>query len=365
MPAGANAVENIQGLMSRIREFILHPRRLHPIAQDVPNWNMLASSMDLISDTESAIASYEACDDDDKGMRYLLAFGVLQAMYVQEDSLESLVRALERNNSYKIESEPGVLPIRKARNCAIGHPTKEGDAKPKKDGRLGEQTSYVIEQSSLSARGFTLLAYSNLRDTEFIDCDVQALIKANRALASRILGRTIERLHQIEMEHRQEFKDEKLENIFPSQMSYYFEKIFSWIHSPSESNNAIGRVGLDIISEAFFKFKGALTKRGILNGSSHLRYEIDEAEYPLQELIAYFEHSGFLTDPRAADIFLHFLRDKLRDLVKIAAELDEEYAGDVRKEDKSPASDPPQIRVIISDIHGKELTPGFLPSNPD
>lgn len=136
-----NTPDNIQGLLTFIRDFINHPRRLDPILKDKSGWNMLASALDVVSDTEWAITSYEHGEYADYGTLYLVIYGLLQAMYVQQDALENMVRALERNGQYKIESEPEVKYIRGVRNDAVGHPTKQGDARPKKDGRPGEQIS--------------------------------------------------------------------------------------------------------------------------------------------------------------------------------------------------------------------------------
>ena len=120
----------VQDLRREIRDFIQHPRRLSPLLSDVPNWNMLASSFDTVADTEYAIVTYEAMPaGEHTGMLYLLIYGILQALYVQQDAVESMVRAFEPNaqRRYRIEDEPEAGEIRKIRNRAIGHPTKDGD----------------------------------------------------------------------------------------------------------------------------------------------------------------------------------------------------------------------------------------------
>jgi hypothetical protein len=39
---------NVQELVSWVRDFIQHPRRLGPLIEDEPGWNVLTSAMDLI-----------------------------------------------------------------------------------------------------------------------------------------------------------------------------------------------------------------------------------------------------------------------------------------------------------------------------
>lgn len=124
----------VSEIRSRIRDFIQHPRRLNPRLQDAPNWNMLASSFDTVADTEMAIETYEAMADvRDVGAHYLAIYGILQCLYVQQDAVQSMVRAFEPKalSVYKIESEPEANEIREIRNKATGHPT---DRRSKKSG---------------------------------------------------------------------------------------------------------------------------------------------------------------------------------------------------------------------------------------
>jgi hypothetical protein len=158
------------------------------------------------------------------------------------------------------------------------------------------------------------------------------------------------------MEHRKEFRGEKLAQIFPGLMHYYFEKIFSAIYSPSDGNRKMGEGCLNLLSTAFNDFKVALEKRGALNESSSLPHEIKEAEYPLLEIHQYFNGGGLLKDPRAAAIFAHFLRHKMQELLKIASEIDEEYEGDVAEKVGEQGGEFP-FTIVITDIHGNPIVP--------
>jgi hypothetical protein len=323
-----DSAASVQDLLTYVRDFIQHPRRIDPLLKNKPGWNMLASAMDVVSDTEWAIRTFEDLDVSDKGILYLVIYGLLQAMYVQQDGLESMVRAFTGDDSYKIYQEPEAEFIRRVRHDAVGHPTKQGGIKPR-NGHPGEQISYHIVQHSMGTKGFTLLRASNLTGTSFIDVSIQDLIGKNRALAVRVLTRTKMQLETIEMEHRNSFKGEKLADFFPSQIRYYFEKIFSAIHSASYNNRPMGEIGLKMVVDALSGFRAALANRGILNDSSHYYYELDRADYALTELHNYFKGRGLLTDPRAALIFVHFAKDKMNYLRRVAEELDEEYQEDI------------------------------------
>ena len=198
----------------------------------------------------------------EKGMLYLVIYGLLQALYVQQDGLESMVRAFAGSESYKIESEPEAVLIRRVRHDAIGHPTKQGGTKGK-TGKSWEQVSHHIVQHSMSTRQFTLLRASNLTGTSFIDVNITDLIAKNRALAVRVLARIKRELEQMEMEHRNAFKDEKLAALFSDQLGYFFEKLFSAIHSPSYGNSPMGEIGLEVIVETVSKFRASHRQAGV------------------------------------------------------------------------------------------------------
>jgi len=260
---------------------------------------MAASAMDVISDTEWAITSYEGGHFSDKGLVYLVLYGLLQAMYVQQDGLENLVRALERNELYKIDSEPEAGRIRQVRHDTIGHPTRQGGVKPRRDGRPGEQISHTIVQHSLRKEGFTLARYSNLTGSRFVNYETATLIATNRLLTIRGLKRIKRYLGEMEMQHREQYRGKVIVDLFPAQIGYYFEKVFEAINNPSHGNQNINEIGLRMISEAFSNFKQSLAVRGVLNDVSAIRYELDETEYPLQELTLYFSRQGTLSDKRA------------------------------------------------------------------
>src|SRR5579862_2042092 len=107
-----NSADDVWNVLRFIREFIQHPRRLDPLIKNKPSWHMLACAMDVVSDTEGAIISYERADSTDLGMRYLLIYGLFQAMYLQQDALRNMVHALEGNEVYQLDSEPEAMSIR-------------------------------------------------------------------------------------------------------------------------------------------------------------------------------------------------------------------------------------------------------------
>jgi hypothetical protein len=321
------SMSDLQQLRWQIRDFIHHPRRRDQLLKDKPNWNKLASAFDVIADTEMAIETYEALPDpgNDKGYLYLVIYGLLQALYVQQDAVESLVRGFNPSKTprYKIENEPEAEEIRNIRNAAIGHPTVH-EAK-----RHGVQRSFHIAQFSMQKHFFTLVTTFGDGGHTMEDIDLMGLIRKNRSMLERVLHRVKDEQEAIEMEHRSKFRDEKLVDIFPPTMDYQFEKVYEGARRLGTGDGEFGKISLKVIVGYLTKFKDAPIKRGSLNDTSDLKFYFEEIEYPLRELEAYFEGAGSLKDPRAADIFAHFAHTKMRDLVKIAQEIDEEFGEEL------------------------------------
>ena len=324
-----SGMSDVHDLLTKISNFIRHPRWLDPLRRDTPNWNMLTSSFDTVSDTETVISTFEALPDPcTVGARYLMIYGILQALYLQQDAVESMVRALEPNTQpiYKIESEPEAEEIRKVRHRAVGHPTLEGNVASKKS--PGSQMSHFLVQHSVHKDGFTLMTTFASGLHTFTHVSVAELIGRNRTMVERVLRQIMGKLEAAEMEHRNMFTKEKLADNFPLTTHYLFEKVFEGVDNPTSGDGQIGKGCLDAIAHHVETFKEALKKRGLLNRSSHWEYYLTEIEYPIEELKKYWEGLGSLQDRRAANIFTSFVRDRFQDLQKMAVELDEEYGHD-------------------------------------
>jgi hypothetical protein len=181
----------------------------------------------------------------------------------------------------------------------------------------------------MQKRFFTLVTAFGDGGHTMEDIDLIELIGKNRTMLERVLQRVKDEQEAIEMEHRAKFRDEKLVDIFPPTMDYQFEKVYEGARRLGTGDGDFGKISLKVIVGYVAKFKEALTKRGSLNASSDLRFYFEEIEYPLGELHAYFEGAGSLKDPRAADIFAHFAHTKMRELVKIAQEIDEEFGEEL------------------------------------
>ena len=97
----------ITELEQEIRELINAPRKHRAILEDSAEYHKLCSCLDVIGDTELAFRAHEEMSDDPRpGSSYLLVYGFLQALVLQQDAVRYLYEALG------LPSEPDpVLPL--------------------------------------------------------------------------------------------------------------------------------------------------------------------------------------------------------------------------------------------------------------
>lgn len=286
---------------------------------DSTRWNQLCSSMDVIGDTELAINAYlESIDKPaNTGELYILLYGILQVLFVQQDAVRHLAEALD------LESEPNknLTAIREIRNDSTGHPTKREQGKGK--GKEKEKWFNFITRISMSRDGFTLMSTYPNRNSTFKQVDVNQLIREQRNELRKILNDVIDYLQRESMEHKNMYKDEKLADIFPQTMLYFYEKISETIFGNAPPEFGLGF--LDIIAEVVQKFKAALEERQIFQ-AYNVADDFEWAEYSLSKLHQYFNGtSEVVLNDKDAYIYLSFIQKQLSDLHQIAKEIDDEY----------------------------------------
>ena len=307
--------KEITTLENEIRNFINTPRYKYNLIRDNKRWNQLCSSLDIIGDTTLAIESYyNGKWPSDTGMQYLLIYGLLQAIFIQQDALKHIAEALDIN----LELDAELRSIRNLRNDSIGHPTKR---------RAGEkQTSHFISRMSLHKDGFTLMSSTINDSTIFRNINLISIIEKQIKSVKFLLSQVVKVLKAREKQHKEKYSHMKLMDIFPQTMSYHFSKVFEGIHS--KHNKTIGQIDIEYISELYSKLKTELQVRGEYPANEVLVYELDEIDYAIGELIKYFDESkSSKLNDKDANIFAHFVERKHEEIVQILKEIDEEYSS--------------------------------------
>lgn len=307
---------SIEGVEEKIRDFLTCPRK--HLLKDWAKWNILNSAMDLIGDTEMAIEAYlNSKDGGDSGLQYLLIYGILQILFVQQDAAKLISDALRLPYEHCDE----LLKIREIRNDTVGHPANRNG---------GTRSSFLV-RCSMTKQGYTLLTTHSNGEPDSQEVNLIELINNQRGVIFTVLTHVIDRLNNEDMEHKKKFKDTKLMDFFPASNSYHLGKIFEICPEASDQARIIAGISTKIIRENLTKFRLALVERGEF--SDTLEYEIEETAYPIAELDCFFNSRESKLNDRDASIFAFFIRHKLGELEEMAKAIDAEYCVDSSMQD--------------------------------
>ncbi len=173
------AYKKIRDAEQRLRNVVNKPEIQGRLIQDQRRWQQLCSSMDVIGDTNSAIVAYlDSPPIRDMGHLYLLAYGLLQVLYVQQDAVKHLAKAV----GLEYVSPEEFLTVREIRNKAIGHPAERAKG---------------IVQVTLSHEGFTLYSFDWSRPDTSQPILFAELIEAQSAAVARLIEKIIHHLEQM------------------------------------------------------------------------------------------------------------------------------------------------------------------------
>ena len=310
-------MSGITELEGQIRELINAPRKHRAVSEDPRAYDKLCSCLDVIGDTELAFCAHqEMADEPAPGSSYILAYGLLQALFLQQDAVRHLCEALQ----LPWEPDPLLTEIRELRNDAVGHPTNR---------RGGESFSY-ISRPSIAKSGFQLMTVEpgTARPPILRSFSFRSLLDTQRAQLKKALAALLEALRKEEMGHRAQYRDQKLLALFPPKLSYWFEKVYGAARGSAVSE--VGEIHLSMIREVVEGFKAALEKREIAGAYSRVEDQLERLEYPLAQLSEYFAAQGRgRLNANDAEVFTFFLQHGMSGLKGMAAELDEEYASEL------------------------------------
>lgn len=309
----------MNNILEEIRKYINNPIKQYNLLKNKPYWNQLCSSLDVIGDCDLAINAYENNEfNKGDGDKYLKVYGLLQAIFIQQDAVKNLWEALEIESIFELGDE--LTKIRNIRNNSIGHPTKRGN---------GTNKSYhFISRITIEKSGFKLMSCSNNR-TDFNDINILEIIEKQKNLLSDKLNIILESLKKEEESHKEEFKMKKLDEAFHSTYAYHVSGVFESILSSEK--RAVGTAHLEQVKNILNKLKKLLNERGIeIDTYDSIKMIYDELEYPIKELDDFFDEKTEQkkVNDKTAYIFAFFIKEKIEELKSIIKEIDKEYQND-------------------------------------
>lgn len=277
------------------------------------NWNKLCSALDLIGDTALAIEAYPSlCSTSDDGANYLIVYGILQTLLLQQDAAKHIADALGLKN---IKRPKQLDEVRVIRNGAAGHPASQKEN--------GAYKSCVISRFSLSPTSFQMVTYlSDSSEHRSTSVNIPTLLETQKTYIAELLQQVVDELKNQEMEHRDMHKDNKLQDIFPQTLSYYLSKIYEGTYT--QQAFILGKVNLNIVADILDKFKNTLEARSEWRENNSINFYYDHLEYALYQLKQYFTGNSTFNE-KDAYIFVSFVEKQLNELIAIAKDIDREY----------------------------------------
>jgi hypothetical protein len=301
-------------IIGKIRNFIcIHRIKYDFIQNKMPLWQQLNSSLDAIQDTNNAVTSYINLKfPDDPGKKILCLYGLLQALYVQQDALDNLFISL--NEHIDISAFPNIYKIRQIRNDAIGHPTKRNN-----------KTYHFISSGLIAHRSFIYSSRDATGSFSTNEIDINDLITEQNNFLRQNIRKLYFTLTKKDQDYKDRFKMIKMRNIF-SNSSYSFIKIAEGIAIRS----SLALEMLKSLPSYLENFEKSLIDRGLSLDLYEIRYFYDEINYTLEKLLRYFNQEA--TDEEFnkldAKIYFQFLESKFNELKTFAKEIDEDFESE-------------------------------------
>lgn len=306
-----------------IKRIQSHINRTEKQTEILPNrmrWNKLTSSLYVLEDTSWAVEYYLESDypDDVRG-KYLFTYGLLQALFVQQDATRSIYRGLfDKDFDKSISSHlQAALKVRDYRNDAIGHPTDKGEKNNKKPD-LGQVYAVSIAQMSLKKESFHYCKY-NAKDREkdsIESVDVMKAVEDTAKCINDILKKAVEDLDMEFKEYIDKHKDRKMSEIFNT-LHYAEEKALL--------DDALRSWGYSATKEMIIKCEEELVKRyGSVEAVDSFKYLLDDI-HELHSLIDDIYNISTENQDRLWHYLVELLFVKMHELESCCQEIDEYF----------------------------------------
>jgi hypothetical protein len=305
----------IENIFREIRKICNHPWKRELLYQDKIIWNRFWASLDVIEDSQIAIDDYSNLSEfssNEKG--YLYVYGILHALYLQQDALCNLNKALFGQDIDFKKDYPELYNIREIRNNSIGHPTDRGNGK----------SFHGISRMTIQKKGFQMSSsFPKIgKEDDFEDINILSCIAIQNELLKEILNYTMEKLKTDFEIHKNNFKDKKLIDLVSPNIDYNFSKLYENIDRdyPPVKNN------FDTISKTYYSIKqGIIDRYSSLSALPGIELNTKTLDYLLDRLNRDLIKDR-IEDEIELQIFIDALKSHFDELKSMIIEIDEEFS---------------------------------------
>ena len=306
----------IENIFEEIREICNHPWKRELLFQDKIIWNRLWASLDVIEDSQIAIDDYSNLSEfssNEKG--YLYVYGILHALYLQQDALCNLNKSLFGQDIDFKKDYPELYNIREIRNNSIGHPT----------GRWEGKSFHGISRMTIQKKGFQMMSsYPKTgEEDEFTDINVLSCIETQRGLFKVILNQTMKKLKSDFENHKLKFKDSKLIDLVHISIDYQFSKLYENINR----DYALVEINFGTIFETYNNIKkGIIERYSSLSALSGIELNTEMLDYLFNRLMRDLIENK-IEDKLELRLFIDALKSHFEELKSMVKEIDEEFSS--------------------------------------
>jgi hypothetical protein len=283
--------------------------------------------MDAIGDAEYALLAHHEVRQSsgrlDAGVLYLLHYGFVQALFLQQDAVKHLCECLEVQG-VDITQNPIIKSVRDTRND-VAHATNRG---------WGNARTYQgIVRASMSKESFELYSFSAaglLSGPRKVLCHDLAALQLEEL--SKALGRVIEHLEAEVETHKEQYRSRPLEPLI-AKLEYPLEKVVEaalkisrdgeW--PDAESSFSLGM--LDVVEKGIGELVRELEERGWF---PEVHEGIDDSVSGTRRVITRLHQvftGGAESVVDAVDVegLARLLQEYLGDLRTLVVDLDRDY----------------------------------------
>lgn len=275
--------------------------------------NMFYGAMDALLDTQGADISYGRSISSTAD-KLLICYGFLQALFVQQDAVITLSRALDLK--WKPEDDPRLGEIRDTRNRLTGHPALAGE-------RKGRPSSAIIPPTNVIPTEFTGHVYYE-DGFEEVRVQVAEFQKDNeKGLFSQlqILEKTMDDLEK-------NFRHEQAKDPFSSHFSTGFDYLIKrlWCDLNNSDRLIQAQSHSQMLRKIFEGLQKDLTKRGFEPEANSLKTIFNGLTF-LERIMKRDPSSK--EDQDEFDLIYDGLKTKIRLLMRTVEQIDAKFNGPI------------------------------------
>lgn len=265
--------EQIVKLVSKFFSLINHPIIQNYYIKDLQNWDALCASLHIIKDLQRPKKEYF----DLKEINHLEAIGIVQTLYIEQDSMQTLRNAIleEKYDGFKLNKYD---KVRDTRNKVFGHPSEKSHKIPTKI-----KTRHFFDIKDSKKQTIKHLYWGTVKGIESEEFIILDLVIENSKA-------TLAYLQEIEQDFKLKLKEimdnytVKFDKIF-DRASYTFDKLLT-----KENDSFVIDPYGETIDDEIKKVKTGLVERDILE---NFELEIEVLQFLSNKLKPLFHQQTY------------------------------------------------------------------------